>query len=220
MPMPWLRILDLVIGVTDLARSRKMARMTGAPGVAAAEEQEMLASTSGTSSHLETRLAGVVVAALKEAFERDTHRLELEREQLAAERERAERALRLELFRQAIDREIGRMRLLAGVAAATWIGTLILALRLAGSPLRIRATLGGGWVLIIAAIAAAFFAQSQAERALDSGATSSIATSSAVTGTAEDSSVQPPRVGSVQGTLAVWLLIFGLLAVATAVLLG
>ena len=77
---------------------------------------------------LEARLAGVVVAALKEAFDRDTRRLELEREQLDAERERAERALRLELQRQAADREIGRLRLLAGVAVAGWLGTLLLAI--------------------------------------------------------------------------------------------
>ena len=38
---------------------------------------------------LEARLAGVVVAALKEAFDRDSRRLELERDQLAAERLRA-----------------------------------------------------------------------------------------------------------------------------------
>ena len=42
---------------------------------------------------LETRLAGVVVAALKEAFDRDKARMDLERETLEAERARAERAL-------------------------------------------------------------------------------------------------------------------------------
>ena len=76
---------------------------------------------------LETRLAGVVVAALKEAFDRDTRRLDLEHEQMAAERLRAERALRLELRRQAADREIARVRLLAAAALASWLGTLFFA---------------------------------------------------------------------------------------------
>jgi hypothetical protein len=209
MPVPWLRILDAVIGVTDLARSRKMARM-GEAETTAATEKELLRSESRLGSHLESRLAGVVVAALKEAFDRDTHRLELEREQLAAEHERAERALRLELFRQVVDREIGRLRLVAGVAVASWIATLFLALRLTGGRLRIRAAMGGGWILIIAAIAASFIAQSRAQRMLDRGASS----------TTENLAAQPPDVGGGPATLAVWLLVLGLALVAMSVLLG
>jgi len=72
----------------------------------------------GPLAQIETRLAGVVVAALKEAFDRDARRLDLEREALEAERQRAERALKLELLRQAADRETSRLRLLAGVAVA------------------------------------------------------------------------------------------------------
>src|SRR2546428_6776954 len=106
MPLPWLRIIDTILGVTDFARSRAPRAQSDAP--------DQLVPGSGALGHLETRLAGVVVAALKEAFDRDTRRLELERAQLDAERERAERVLRLELRRQAGDREIGRLRLLAG----------------------------------------------------------------------------------------------------------
>src|SRR5512140_370382 len=116
MGVPWLRILDALIGVSNIA-TRSSPR-------AVAGEQEQLAPGSRALGHLETRLAGVVVAALKEAFDRDSRRLELEREQLEAERQRADRALRLELVRQAGDREIGRLRLLAGVGVACWIGTL------------------------------------------------------------------------------------------------
>jgi hypothetical protein len=209
MPVPWLRILDAVIGITDLARSRKMGRL-GAAEDGAASEKELLRSESRLGSHLETRLAGVVVAALKEAFERDTRRLELEREQLAAERERAERALRLELFRQAVDREIGRLRLLAGVAVASWIGTLFLALHVAGGRLRVRGALGVGWILIVASIALSFVGQSRAQRVVDGAALT----------TTEHPGAQPLNVGSVPATMAVWSLVLGLALIALAVLLG
>src|SRR5713101_6370141 len=100
MPMPWLQILDAVIGITDLARTRKIRKLSqeSTEPVPAPLEPS---GRAGAIGGLETRLAGVVVAALKEAFDRDTRRLDLEREQMAAERLRAERALRLELRRQA-----------------------------------------------------------------------------------------------------------------------
>src|SRR5579864_1764622 len=115
MPVPWLRILSAVIGVTDFARLT-----TGRAG----GDEEQLVPGNRALGQLETHLAGVVVAALKEAFDRDSRRLELEREQLEAERRRAERALQLEVLRQAGDREVARLRLLAGVAAGGWLGSL------------------------------------------------------------------------------------------------
>jgi len=56
---------------------------------------------------------------------------------LLAQRSRAERLLRLELLRQAGDREIGRLRLIAAVAVVSWLATLFVAARLigAGGPL-------------------------------------------------------------------------------------
>src|SRR5712691_12962167 len=107
MSLPWLRIIDAVVGVTDLARTRTSRTQVGEP--------DQLAPGSRTLGHLETRLAGVMVAAVREAFDRDSRRLELEREQLEIERARADRAQRLELWRQAGEREIGRLRLVAGV---------------------------------------------------------------------------------------------------------
>src|SRR3954454_2160730 len=163
MPIPWLQLVDAALGVANFARGRK------------APPQDDLApplQSGGTVPvGIEARLAGVVVAALREAFDRDSHRLELEREQLAAERQRAERALRLELQRQAADREIGRLRLLGGVAVAGWIGTLLLAM-LPGGVLRsgmgARLALGAGWLLLGAAVAASFTAQGQVARVLES----------------------------------------------------
>jgi len=93
MSLPWLRILDALIGVTDLARSRKIRTLADEQQQ---QQQQLEVAAPGTiGGVVEARLAGVVVAALKEAFDRDTRRLELERDQAAAERERAERALRL-----------------------------------------------------------------------------------------------------------------------------
>ena len=139
MPVPWLRLLDMLIGATDIAR-RATTR-------ARADEPERRALGRRAFGHLETRLAGVVVAALKEVFDRDSRRLELEREQMEVERQRAERVLRLELARQAGDREIGRLRLVAGVAVTSWIATLFLSTRLIGASLGVRLALGGLSVL-------------------------------------------------------------------------
>ena len=145
----------------------------------------------------------MVVAALKEAFDRDTRRLDLERQQLAAERDRAERALRLELQRQAGEREIGRMRLLAGAAGAAWLGTLVLASRLIGST-GARVALGFGWLFLLGAIAASFTAQSRIAAAIDAQA-------------AGDD--RHPISSGAWGGFTLWLMICGLLLSGLAALL-
>jgi hypothetical protein len=163
MALPWLRILDAVIGVTDLARSRKIRSMA-----AESEAQQMPAEVGARGmGGLEARLAGVMVAALKEVFERDNRRLDLEREQIEAERRRAERALQLELLRQAADREIGRLRFLAGVDLVAWLSSLVLAARATGASVTARVMLGSGWALLLAAIAASFSGQSSVARSLE-----------------------------------------------------
>src|SRR5471032_2452700 len=129
MAVPWLRILDLAIGASNIARVATGGRGKGEPPPDPDKPLD-LATRSGPG--VEARLAAVVVAALKEAFDRDARRVDLERQHLAAERERADRALRLELQRQAGEREIGRLRLLAGVAIVAWIGSLALSARLFG----------------------------------------------------------------------------------------
>jgi len=198
MPLPWLRILDAVIGVTDLARSRKIRQMASAQESAPQQQALEAGGRAGALGGLETRLAGVVVAALKEAFDRDTHRLELERAQLEAERERAERAMRLELRRQAGDREVGRLRFLAGVAVASWMGTLFFAGRLMGAPVGARVALGGGWLLLLLAFAASFTAQSQIAETL----------------VREEGRIH----GGIAGDFALWFMIAGLALAGLAVL--
>jgi|SRR5581483_8940844 len=199
MAVPWLRILDTLIGVADLAASRRSRRE------AEPEARRELAGAAGGApglGGLEARLAGVMVAALKEVFERDTRRLEFEREQVEAERARAERALRLELRRQAVDREIGRLRLTAGIAVASWLGTLLLAGRLAGGGVGPRVLVGCGWALLIAALSAAFLGQSALSRAANE----------------PDRGDGAPSAGPA-GRLASWLIVGGLALIAAAVLI-
>src|SRR5262245_1232013 len=200
MPIPWLRLLDLALGVTDLARSRKMRPSADQSEPQEAPLQAMQPGRTDTAlGGLETRLAGVVVAALKEAFDRDTRRLELERAQLEAEHERAERALRLELRRQTGDREIGRLRFLAGAAIVAWLGTLFFATRLMGGPVGARVALGGGWLLLLVSFGAAITAQSHISEALNR----------------EEGSLSAGSAGA----LALWLMIAGLVFVGLAALI-
>lgn len=160
MAVPWLRLFDAALGVVNFARSRKNAPAT-LEGI-----DQRLEPRAGVLGGIENRLAGVVVAALKEAFDRDSRRLDLEREQLEAERRRAERAMKLELLRQTADREIGWLRLLAGVAIVSFIGTVLIAARSIGAGVLPRVMLGLGWALLLGALGATFAAQSQIEEAM------------------------------------------------------
>jgi hypothetical protein len=83
------------------------------------------ATSSTTTQPIEARLTGIVLAALKEAFDRDHSRLELEREQFEQQQRRAEEALKLEAQRQRADRDLTRLRLLAGMALLAWLGSMV-----------------------------------------------------------------------------------------------
>ena len=189
MPLPWLRIIDGVLGATDLVRW-----VRGQPPPDTQLE---------AGGRLETRLAGVVVSALKEAFDRDHQRLELERQRLEEERERADRLLRLEWLRQAGEREIGRLRVLAAVALTSWLGSLLLVARLTANGTFGRAMLGLSWVLLLTALAASFSAQSRVAREL---------------GRMDDRAQVSEVAGSLAGILAPWLIVAGLATVAISLL--
>jgi protein-S-isoprenylcysteine O-methyltransferase Ste14 len=106
---------------------------------------------------LETRLAGVLVAALKEAFDRDSARLELERSQVDAERRRVEHALRAELRRQAAERALAHLRLIAMIAVGVWALSAALSVWLPGIRAVVpRTLLGLGWASSFAALGCAF----------------------------------------------------------------
>jgi hypothetical protein len=144
-----MRVMDAVGNLAQLSGRFKKSD-AGPPGPEG--------SPSGPRGQLETRLAGVLVAALKEAFDRDRARMDLERAHLEADQARAEAALRAELHRQSTDRALGLIRLNAMVAVAVWIvsavlGAAIPGMRSGGA----RLLLGGGWLCAIAALGSALF---------------------------------------------------------------
>jgi hypothetical protein len=155
----------------------KQFRAVTAPPPTAESALTPQAAGQALPGQIETRLTNVVVAALKEAFDRDHARLELERLQIEEQRRRAEATLRLELRRQASDREVGRLRLLAGAAMVGWIASvLMLVLRTAAMSTPSRAAIAVGWLLLLGALGAAFTAQGRIatlspddDRPLDSG---------------------------------------------------
>lgn len=183
------RAYEAVIAFRDAAR-----RLKDPSGAAKPETSLSQTTAQGIAGQIESRLTNVVVAALKEAFDRDHARLELERAQIEEQRRRAEEALRLELRRQTVDREIGRLRLLAGTALVGWIASIaVLFVHQANVPS--RAVLGAGWLLLLGALGTAFAAQGRvnAER-IDT----------------------PARADA--GALPLWLLIAGLAATAISLL--
>ena len=189
---------DAVVAFRDATRRFKGLSSAPQPPETSLSQS---AAAQGLAGQIETRLTNVVVAALKEAFDRDTRRLELERATLEGERERAERALRLELRRQAGDREIGRLRLLAGIAVASWIGTLFFSARALGGGVGPRLAIGAAWLLLLVSFAAAFVGQLR------------VAESLAHT---EDRDLGSGTVGAV----ALWSIVGGLALVGLSVLIA
>jgi hypothetical protein len=144
----WMRVIDTLGNLIQLTgRARRPA------------DPEAQLTRGGALGQLETRLAGVVVAALKEAFDRDRARLDLERAHLESERQRAEDALRVEIRRQSADRALGQLRLIAVMALGTWMLSAVLGVWLPGmrqgTP---RLLMGIGWALAIGALGCAFAA--------------------------------------------------------------
>lgn len=203
MAIPWLRVLDTALTMTDLARGWQRRRQ------AAGSDTGTAALAPTASAPIEARFAGVVIAALKEAFDRDSQRVLAEREQREAERRRAERAVKLDWLRQAGERELARLRLLAMLAVAGWIGTLIVAAVTTAS-VAARITLGVGWALLLTALAVTMAAQATVAaavaRLVDQG------------DLAELRSSATPTAGDI-GAAAPWLLVAGLAVSALAVLM-
>jgi hypothetical protein len=187
------RALDAVMTL------REVAKRFSAPPPEETPPPPSPAAVQNLAGAPEAPLTNVVVAALKEAFNRDHARLELERTHLEEERRRAEQALRQELRRQAADREVGRLRLLAGVSLAGWIASIaVFAVGAAGTSTVARVVLALGWVLLLGALAMAFTAQGQ------------------VSSVGPDAD-RPVTTGAAHAAL--WLLIAGLAASAFSLLL-
>ena len=143
----WMRVLETVGGLVQMSgRFRPPEADLGQapPG-------------AGPLGQLEARLAGVVVAALKEAFDRDHARMELERSHMELERQRADVALQAELRRQAAERLLGQLRLLAILAAAVWMLSAALGVWLPNMRGTVAVVLmGTGWALAIGSLGCAF----------------------------------------------------------------
>ena len=154
---------------------------------------------SALVGQIETRLTNVVVAALKEAFDRDHARMELERAQLEEQRRRAEEALRLELRRQAAERELARLRFIGSGALIGFLASVLLVVVRLGalSPVG-RGLSAVGWLLLLGSLGAAFAAQGRLSAAVTESST--------------------PIDAGTGGSLALWLLIGGLAVAAIAVL--
>lgn len=191
------KAFDTVMALRDAAKKVKGTSQPAATADAALSQQS---AAQGLAGQIEARLTNVVVAALKEAFDRDHARLELERAQLDEQRHRAEQALRLELRRQAIDRELGRLRLIAGTAMVGWIASvLMLVARTPGASMPARAAMVVSWLLLLAALGSAFMAQGR------------VATSMPDNDRATDAGPA--------GAASLWLLIAGLAVTAMSLLL-
>lgn len=166
----WLRALDTISGLLDLGRRlREPAGGRPRPGYGGSPESSGDAMTSspggtlGAPGTLEARLAGVLVAALKEAFDRDRARLDMEKAQADAVRRQAEDAMRVELRRQEGDRAVAHARLVAILAVVAWIVSAALLVFLPGAHAgAARAVLATGWTVLFGALGTAFASYHQA----------------------------------------------------------
>ena len=111
------KVFDTFMSVLDAAKQEP----TEAP-----KSADRPTPATSFADQVEMRLTNVVISALKEAFNRDEARLELERAHLEEQRRRAEETMRIELRRQAAEREISRLRLLGVVGMIGWIASVLL----------------------------------------------------------------------------------------------
>ncbi len=124
---------------------------------------------TGGPGFFEARMAGVLIAALREAFNRDSERLQVEREQVEAERKRAEEALRLEMVRQATEREASHLRAMGGVAVVVWVMSVVFLIVHPALGMAARVVLAVGWALLLVALGAIVAAHSGITRWLGEG---------------------------------------------------
>jgi hypothetical protein len=186
-----IKAVDAVIAFTDAAKRLRNGGSTGTPPPAATDLTAGAPASAGLAGQIEARLTNVVVAALKEAFDRDHARLELERAQIDEQRRRADEALKAEVRRQAAERELARLRLVAGTALIGWLASvLLLGLRAGDASVVARSALAAGWVLLLVSLGTAFTAQGRVD-------------------------AEPSRHAAV----AIWLLIAGLAVTAVSLLL-
>ena len=137
----WIRALSALGTVAEATRAFRDARgVTRTPAGTPATAPATVETVSG----LETRLANVVVSALREAFERDRARFDLERDVQVVEQARREQALRLEWLRQTGTQALSQTRALAGLALLAWLASVVAAVWLGGAGDHAQAARGTG----------------------------------------------------------------------------
>jgi hypothetical protein len=203
----WMKVLDTVSNLAQLwsgfaGKSQASAPSTPPHATGMAAPFGAGPSDPRGLGPLETRLAGVVVAALKEAFDRDRARMDLERDTLEGERSRAERALAAELRRQAADRALAQLQLIAVFAGLALLVSGVLAAWIGGMRDGTAAVLLTiGWTLAVAALGCVFAAWQQVSRWA--------------------SQTDPPPAGaSTLAAVAPWLLLGSLATTAASLLLA
>ena len=200
----WMKVLDTVSNLAQLWSGFAARSQPSAPSTPSEPTSMSAPFGAGPESRglgpLETRLAGVVVAALKEAFDRDKARMDLERDTLEGERSRAERALAAELRRQAADRALAQLKLIAIFAGLALLVSGVLAAWIPGMRDDAAAILlTVGWALAVAALGCVFAAWQQVS--------------------VWASETDPPPAGaSTLAAVAPWLLLGSLAAVAASLL--
>jgi hypothetical protein len=166
----WTRVFDTIGGLAELAGRVAGGRADARPPQAGTGSAGP-GGAIGPLGQVEARLAGVLISALKEAFDRDSARLELERakqeaddRRREAEQRRLDEALKAELRRQAetarrqsADRALAQLRTVALLAVGAWALSAILAVLVPGMRADVpRLLLGLGWLLAIVTVGAAF----------------------------------------------------------------
>ena len=207
----WLRALNAVGTVAEAAR---FFRGSGQPTDPAPVPSE------GTGGSLETRLANVVVAALREAFDRDRARFDLERELHSAAEARRAQELRLEWLRQSTTQALTHARHLAMLSVVVWIASVIAAgwLSPIGTPAKVL--LGAGWGGLSAAMAAAFMTHQRLAVWLALGALSGVPAPGSVSETTSSSSTAVEFPEFRAQTLLPWLFLGGFLMTASGLVVG
>ena len=146
------KVFDTVMSVIDATKEQ--------PADPAKTGDRPSAPIPSFGDQIEMRLTNVVISALKEAFNRDEARLELERTHLEEQRRRAEETMRIELRKQAADRELGRLKLIGVAGLVGWIACMVLLVLRSDAPL-MRGLLIGAAILALGSLGSAFVAQSR-----------------------------------------------------------
>jgi hypothetical protein len=200
------KVAQTIFGLADVSR-RILAPARPENGPRRERGSDLEPVPGGLLGQFETRLTGLVVSALKEAFDRDAPRLEAERAALEDQRRRAEEALRLELVRQAADRALARLRAIGVLALAIWVVSVLFTMRLpegfAGAG---RIVLACGWASLVAGMTAAFVAHGHVSRW--------VATAQASRATPAELPERGPAAA------APWLVLTGLALVAGSLLMA